>query len=461
MNDTIVALATPQGAGAISIIRLSGSDSIAIISKLLKSKNKIEEANGNSIIYGTIWYQNQILDEVLVSVFKNPKSYTGEDSIEISCHGSPYISQTILRLLLEHGARLAQHGEFTQRAFLNGKLDLSQAEAVADLIASQTAASHQIAIGQLRGGISNELDFLRQKLIDFTALIELELDFGEEDVEFADRKALFELLDIINEHTTQLIQSFKYGNAIKNGVPIAIIGKPNAGKSTLLNEILNENRALVSNIEGTTRDTIEEVINIDGILFRFIDTAGLRQTEDIVEHLGIQKTIEKIESAHIILYVYDSTTQDVAQIHTEMENWNLDLDKTIVIANKTELISENEKKSQIAQLKQQGIQQVLMLQAHEMPLEHKNNLTKALLDAFNQNKPQSDIIISNARHYEALSEAQKAILEVKNGLAIGLSGDLLSYHLKDALRNIGTITGAIDVDKDILGTIFGKFCIGK
>ena len=313
----------------------------------------------------------------------------------------------------------------------------------------------------MRGGISNELDFLRQKLIDFTALIELELDFGEEDVEFADRKALFELLDIINEHTTQLIQSFKYGNAIKNGVPIAIIGKPNAGKSTLLNEILNENRALVSNIEGTTRDTIEEVINIDGILFRFIDTAGLRQTEDVVEHLGIQKTIEKIESANIILYVYDSTTQDVAQIHAEMQNWNLDLDKTIVIANKTELISENEKKSQIAQLKQQGIQQVLMLQAHEMPLEHKNNLTKALLDAFNQNKPQSDIIISNARHYEALSESQKAILEVKNGLAIGLSGDLLSYHLKDALKNIGSITGAIDVDKDILGTIFGKFCIGK
>ena len=310
MQDTIIALATPQGAGAIAVIRLSGSNAIEIVDSVFYHKQKLFHIESQKQVFGTIKSGDELIDEVLVSVFRNPKSYTGEDTVEISCHGSPFIIKSIIELLIQHGAKLAQPGEFTQRAFLNGKLDLAQAEAVADLIASESKASHSIALNQMRGGVSNELAGLRESLINFTALIELELDFGEEDVEFASRTELRDLIDHLKIKIQNLIHSFHYGNAIKNGVPVAIIGYPNAGKSSLLNVLLNEERAIVSDIAGTTRDTIEEILNIEGINFRFIDTAGLRDSEDVVENIGIERTKQAIAKAEIILHIYDVRDYD-------------------------------------------------------------------------------------------------------------------------------------------------------
>jgi len=441
ISETIFALATPPGSGAIAVIRLSGSQSIAIVDAVFHHKSGLNQAESQKQVFGTIKQGEEVIDEVLVSVFRNPKSYTGEDTVEISCHGSPFIIKSIFELLIQHGARMAAPGEFTQRAFLNGKLDLAQAEAVADLIASETKASHQIAFHQMRGGVSSELAGLREALINFTALIELELDFGEEDVEFANREELQTLVQNLKSKIENLIHSFQYGNAIKNGVPVAIVGPPNAGKSSLLNALLNEERAIVSDIEGTTRDTIEEAITIDGIRFRFIDTAGIRESSDTIESIGIARSKKMIEQARIVLNVFDCSRGLPLDIVQE--------DKTIfLLANKIDLVGDMDfgpNTIAISTVTKRGLDTL------------KQKLLKSICDGIDENQT----IISNTRHLESLRMAFTALERVQHGMREHLSGDLLAFHLRDALRHIGDITGHIDVDKDILGTIFGKFCIGK
>jgi tRNA modification GTPase len=445
--NTIVALSTAPG-GAIAVIRLSGDEAILICDRIFKGKMKLIETDSHSIHFGKIMNGTELIDEVLVSVFKNPHSYTGENSVEISCHGSNYIIQSIINLLLKNGAKLATAGEFTQRAFLNGKLDLAQAEAVADLIASESRASHAIAMNQMRGGVSSELASLREALINFTALIELELDFGEEDVEFANRQELSDLVQNLKSKIENLIQSFAYGNAIKNGVPVAIIGYPNAGKSSLLNVLLNEERAIVSDIAGTTRDTIEEILNIEGINFRFIDTAGLRDSDDIVENIGIERTKLAIEKAEIILHIYDIRDYDINKnaVSPYLEFIEQQSKKLIHVANKLDLHDKNEDLN------------IAISTKTKLGIEELKSKMVALLD---KNKFENGVVISNARHLESLINAKESLKEVKLGMAQNLSGDLLAFHLRATLKHIGVITGNIDVDKDILGTIFGKFCIGK
>lgn len=441
ISETIIALATPPGSGAIAVIRLSGSKAVDIVNRVFQHKKKLSEVESQKQVFGTICNGEEVIDEVLVSVFRNPKSYTGEDTVEISCHGSPFIMKSILELLMQRGARMAAPGEFTQRAFLNGKLDLAQAEAVADLIASETKASHQIAFHQMRGGVSSELTELRESLINFTALIELELDFGEEDVEFANREELQTLVQNLKSKIESLIHSFQYGNAIKNGVPVAIVGPPNAGKSSLLNALLNEERAIVSDIEGTTRDTIEEAITIDGIRFRFIDTAGIRESSDTIESIGIARSKKMIEQARIVLNVFDCSKGLPLEIAQE--------DKTIFpLANKIDLVGDmdfGQHTIAISTVTKQGLDVL------------KQKLLKSIREGIGENQT----IISNTRHLESLGLALAALEQVRRGMNGNLSGDLLAFHLRDALRHIGDITGHIDVDKDILGTIFGKFCIGK
>lgn len=450
MNDTIIALATPQGSGAIAVIRLSGAHAIEVVDKIFFSKKKLENITSQSIVFGTIKKEDEIVDEVLISVFRNPKSYTGEDTVEISCHGSPYIIKTILELLVQNNVRMAQPGEFTQRAFMNGKLDLAQAEAVADLIASESKASHSIALHQMRGGVSNELATLRESLINFTALIELELDFGEEDVEFANREELSSLVQNLEVKIRNLIESFNYGNAIKNGVPVAIVGYPNAGKSSLLNLLLNEERAIVSDIAGTTRDTIEEVLTIEGIQYRFIDTAGLRQSDDTIENIGIERTKLAITKADIIIHIYDVRDENHAQnaITPFLDEMAREGKKLIQVANKIDLKEELYTSDTIIFLStktKQGLDDLKRKMAHILEVS----------------KFENSVIISNFRHLESLKLAMISLQEVKQSMIQNLSGDLLSFHLRNTLRHIGDITGNIDIDKDILGTIFGKFCIGK
>ncbi len=450
MNDTIIALATPQGSGAIAVIRLSGAQAIEVVDKIFFSKKKLENITSQSIVFGTIKKEDEIVDEVLISVFRNPKSYTGEDTVEISCHGSPYIIKTILELLVQNNVRMAQPGEFTQRAFMNGKLDLAQAEAVADLIASESKASHSIALHQMRGGVSNELAALRESLINFTALIELELDFGEEDVEFANREELSSLVHNLEVKIQNLIESFNYGNAIKNGVPVAIVGYPNAGKSSLLNLLLNEERAIVSDIAGTTRDTIEEVMTIEGIQYRFIDTAGLRQSDDTIENIGIERTKLAIKKADIIIHIYDIRDEEHGQnaISPFLNEIAREGKKLIQVANKIDLKEELYTSDTIIFLStktKQGLDDLKRKMAHILEVS----------------KFENSVIISNLRHLESLKLAMISLQEVKQSMIQNLSGDLLSFHLRNTLRHIGDITGNIDIDKDILGTIFGKFCIGK
>ena len=449
-HNTIIALATPQGAGAIAVIRLSGSNAIEIVDSVFYHKQKLFHIESQKQVFGTIKSGDELIDEVLVSVFRNPKSYTGEDTVEISCHGSQFIIKSIIELLIQHGARLAQPGEFTQRAFLNGKLDLAQAEAVADLIASESKASHSIALNQMRGGVSNELAGLRESLINFTALIELELDFGEEDVEFASRTELRDLIDHLKIKIQNLIHSFHYGNAIKNGVPVAIIGYPNAGKSSLLNVLLNEERAIVSDIAGTTRDTIEEILNIEGINFRFIDTAGLRDSEDVVENIGIERTKQAIDKAEIILHVYDVRDYDSEKnaVSPYIELIQKQNKKLIHVANKMDLIESKNSSNQDTQISTKS----------KLGIE---DLKSKMVELLDKNRFENSVIISNARHLEALKLAVASLKEVELGMTQNLSGDLLAFHLRNTLKHIGEITGNIDVDKDILGTIFGKFCIGK
>lgn len=459
-NDTIVALATPSGSGAIAIIRLSGKDAIAIASSAFKSVSgkNLKNQSTHTIHLGHIIDGSKTIDEVLVSVFKNPNSYTGEDVIEVSCHGSPYIQQEIIQLFLRQGCRMANAGEFTLRAFLNGKLDLSQAEAVADLISSDNEASHQIAMQQMRGGFSSEIAKLREELLNFASLIELELDFAEEDVEFADRTQFKELIDRITFVLKRLIDSFAVGNVIKNGIPVAIVGEPNVGKSTLLNALLNEERAIVSEIAGTTRDTIEDEISIGGIGFRFIDTAGIRETKDVVESIGIKKTFEKIEQSQVTIYLFDASKNinalKDARIEIEKIRNKYPQKPLLVIANKIDQLDD----TQLANINT-TIADVLLLSAKTGFGVEK--LTSSLLNLINTGALRNnETIVTNTRHYDALLKAFEEIQKVKYGLETGLSGDLLAIDIRQALYHFGEITGEITND-DLLGNIFANFCIGK
>lgn len=460
LKDTIVALATPSGAGAIAIIRLSGKDAISIAEQQFKSVSgkHLSKQKTHTIHLGHIVDDTITLDEVLVSVFKNPNSYTGEDVVEISCHGSNYIQQEIIQLFLRKGCRMANAGEFTLRAFLNGKLDLSQAEAVADLIASDNAASHQIAMQQMRGGFSSEIAKLREELLNFASLIELELDFAEEDVEFADRTQFKELIERITFVLKRLIDSFAVGNVIKNGIPVAIVGEPNVGKSTLLNALLNEERAIVSDIAGTTRDTIEDEITIGGIGFRFIDTAGIRETEDVVESIGIRKTFEKIDQAQVVIYLFDAT-----DFETESSRFKVEIEKIknkypqkplLIIANKVDKLDN----SFTVNIREEFEDIKLLSAKNGVGVDE---LKDSLLSFVNTGSLRNnDTIVTNSRHYDALLKAFEEVQKVKEGLETNLSGDLLAIDIRQALYHFGEITGEITND-DLLGNIFANFCIGK
>jgi len=463
-DDTIVALATATGVGAISVIRLSGKEAIELADKVFKtlSGKPLSEAPSHTVHLGTIKSETQVIDECLATIFKGKKSYTGEPVVEFSCHGSAYITQEVIKLCLANGARLAQAGEFTKRAFLNGKLALNQAEAVADLIASDSKASHQVALQQMRGGFTSEIEDLRQELLNFASLIELELDFSEEDIEFADRSQFEQLLKRIKTTLQTLIQSFSAGNAIKNGIPVAIVGKPNAGKSTLLNTLLNEERAIVSDIAGTTRDTIEETLHIDGFTFRFIDTAGIRDTKDQIEAIGVEKAKEKIKKAQIVLYLYnekENTTDEV--IHFVTENYHKEA-KFILLHNKIEDLQEvitpfdNEI---LASIPEEYIFSQLRISAKE---NINIDELKKILSLYVKNLSPSagNTIITNIRHYEALNNALQALEKVEEGMQIHLSGDLLAIDIRETLYHLGSITGAVSND-ELLGNIFSRFCIGK
>ncbi|MES2592048.1 MAG: tRNA uridine-5-carboxymethylaminomethyl(34) synthesis GTPase MnmE [Bacteroidota bacterium] len=459
-NDTIVALATPQGTGAIGVIRLSGDKAIEICegvfgTKSLKKK-KLSEQASHTIHFGVIHEGDIILDEVLVSIFKAPNSYTSENTIEISCHGSQFIQQQIIQLLISRGARMANQGEFTLRAFLNGKLDLSQAEAVADLISSNSASSHQIAIQQMRGGFSSKIKLLRQNLIDFASLIELELDFSEEDVEFADRSDLKKLVSSIQRIVQRLIDSFEVGNVIKNGIPVAIVGKPNAGKSTLLNVLLEEDRAIVSEIPGTTRDVIEDELNIDGVLFRIIDTAGIRETSDIIESIGVEKTFEQIKLSSIAIYLFDAhevTSSELEQIVEELEP-HLHSSQLVLVANKID-------KEDLEYIKQEFKEFPDMLFISAKEGTNIDEFKKSLVNLFDKRIVNiTETIVTNARHVEALRHTNVALIKVLEGLNHNVSGDFLAMDIRQALHYLGTITGEISSD-DLLTNIFSRFCIGK
>ncbi len=461
-NDTIIALATPSGVGAIAVIRLSGENSIKIVDSFFTSvnhKKSLVNQKSHTLHLGHIVANNTIIDQVLVSIFKNPHSYTGENVVEISCHGSSFIQQEIIQLFLQNGCRMADNGEFTMRAFLNGKMDLSQAEAVADVIASNSAASHQVAIQQMRGGITNELKDLRMQLLDFAALIELELDFSGEDVEFADRSKFKELVSKISSVLKRLIDSFAFGNAMKNGIPVAIIGEPNVGKSTLLNALLNEEKAIVSDIAGTTRDAIEDELIIDGVVFRFIDTAGIRETEDVVENIGIKKTYEKAENAQLIIFLIDSNkylhSKDLFLEEIETINQRFPNKRLMVVANKVDTLSCHD-----TSVLQSEIENLILLSAKQNT--GVDALKKELLSLVNTGAlSNNETIVTNARHFEALNLALESINAVKNGIDLDISSDLFAIDIRECLRHLGNITGEYDVDKDILGHIFGNFCIGK
>ncbi|WP_373059922.1 tRNA uridine-5-carboxymethylaminomethyl(34) synthesis GTPase MnmE [Zunongwangia sp. H14] len=468
LNDTIVALATPSGAGAIAIIRVSGPRAISIITPLFKAKSgkPLDTQPTHSLHLGNIVDENRIIDEVLVSVFRAPKSYTGEETIEISCHGSPYIQQEIIQLMIRKGCRSAEAGEFTLRAFLNGKMDLSQAEAVADLISSENQASHQMAMQQMRGGFSNEIQRLRQELLDFASLIELELDFAEEDVEFANRDEFKTLIQRIQNVLKRLIDSFATGNVLKNGIPVAIVGEPNVGKSTLLNSLLNEERAIVSEIAGTTRDTIEDELSIGGVGFRFIDTAGIRETKDVVESIGIKKTFEKISQAQVVVYLVDSyqliaDNKRLNQFKTEVAKIKNRFPQKplIIIANKKDQLSAEEQKKIKVSLSEIEGSYLQMLSAKSG--EGVEELKGKLLEFVNTGELRNNnTIVTNSRHYNALLGALEEINKVQEGLNIGLSGDLMAIDIRQALHHFGEITGEITND-DLLGNIFANFCIGK
>jgi tRNA modification GTPase len=461
-NDTIVALATPAGVGAIAVIRLSGVKAIDKASSMFSSASgkPLNQQKSHTIHLGHVMDGDRIIDQVLASIFKNPHSYTGEDVVEFSCHGSHYIQQEIIQYALRMGCRMATPGEFTLRAFLNGKMDLSQAEAVADLISSDSEASHQLAIQQMRGGFSNEIKNLRDELLNFASLIELELDFAEEDVEFADRTQFQTLISKITKVLKRLIDSFAMGNVLKNGIPIAIVGEPNVGKSTLLNALLNEDRAIVSDIAGTTRDSIEDEISIGGVGFRFIDTAGIRETIDVIEGLGIQKTFEKIEQAQVVIFLVDCVkllkTDSTSQIMVEIEKVKNKFPNkpVLILANKVDLILTQEKETLGS-----SMENMLFISAKTGYGVEK--LKTTLLDFVNTGALRNnETIVTNTRHYDALLKALAEIQKVQEGIDSGLSGDLLAIDIRQALYHFGEITGEISND-ELLGNIFANFCIGK
>lgn len=451
-NETIVALATPPGIGAIGVIRLSGSDAIAIADKIFKGKRLSEQAT-HTLHFGKIVDGERIVDEVVVSLFKGPKSYTGEDVVEVSCHGSQYILEQIINLCIDKGAVMAKAGEFTQRAFLNGKLDLAQAEAVADLISSESGAAHQAAMHNLRGGFSHELKAMREELIMFSALIELELDFSQEDVEFADRAQLYNLINNLITHIQKLISSFSLGNVIKNGVSVAIIGKPNAGKSTLLNALLNEERAIVSDIAGTTRDTIEETLNISGILFRLIDTAGIREhTSDLIESIGVQRSKETMKKADIVICLFDvntATPEEVDQQRKEVQDAGA---KYVLVGNKADQLGVENAKAKFG-TKAFYISARAKCNVEELREELYKSVTSG-------NVNTEGTIVTNLRHYNNLKEVGKSLADVKAGMDSNLPGDLLALDIRRSLHYLGEITGEVTTE-DKLDYIFSKFCIGK
>ena len=488
LNDSIVALATPSGAGAIAIIRVSGPEALKIVSPLFKARSgkELSEQPTHTLHLGNLMDGERTLDEVLVSVFRAPKSYTGEETVEISCHGSPYIQQEIIQLMIRKGCRAAEAGEFTLRAFLNAKMDLSQAEAVADLINSENAASHQMAMQQMRGGFSNEIQRLREELLNFASLIELELDFAEEDVEFANRDQFKELISKIQTVLKRLIDSFATGNVLKNGIPVAIVGEPNVGKSTLLNSLLNEERAIVSEIAGTTRDTIEDEMSIGGVGFRFIDTAGIRETKDVVESIGIKKTFEKISQAQVVIFLFDSSKLRHAELDSasdktlkqvqgdglSLERIKVEFEKIknkfplkpiLIIANKVDRLTDNELailNSDLEVISSDSEKSEYLLLSAKTGLGVEE-LKQRLLEYVNTGALRnSDTIVTNSRHYAALLKALEEINKVEDGLNAELSGDLLAIDIRQALHHFGEITGEITND-DLLGNIFANFCIGK
>lgn len=452
--DNIIATATAPGIGAIAVIRISGKQAITIAEPLFESVRgkKLSKQKSHTILLGHIKEKNKVFDEVLVSVFKGPNSYTGEDVVEISCHGSPYIQEQIIQLFLRNGCRMASAGEFTLRAFLNGKMDLSQAEAVADLIASDSASSHEIALNQMRGGFSHEIKGLRQELLNFASLIELELDFSQEDVEFANRDEFSSLLVRITDVLKKLIDSFSLGNVMKHGVPIAIVGEPNVGKSTLLNSLLNEEKAIVSDIAGTTRDTIEDQIAIKGVNFRFIDTAGIRETEDTVEKIGIERTFSKIDQAKLIIYLFDGNGYDATTLKEISSQFSK---KPILpVCNKVDTLQND-----IIEKLKNEVLNVLFISARNG--EGVEALKEKLYTSVETGVLRGDnVIVSNSRHYDALLKALEEIQKVKEGIEIGISSDLIAIDIRQALFHLGEITGSVTTD-DLLGNIFSNFCIGK
>ena len=466
-QDTICAIATAQG-GAIGTIRISGSKAIEIANRIFvpaRSGKQLSDQKAYTLTFGRIYDGAEIVDEVLVSLFRSPHSYTGEDSVEIACHGSSYILQQVMQLLIRNGCRMAQPGEYTQRAFLNGKMDLSQAEAVADLIASSSAATHRLAMSQMRGGFSKELTDLRTKLLNFTSMIELELDFSEEDVEFADREALRQLANGIENVISRLVQSFSIGNAIKNGVPVAIIGETNAGKSTLLNVLLNEEKAIVSDTHGTTRDVIEDTDNIGGVTFRFIDTAGIRETDDTIETLGIERTFQKLDQAEIVIWMLDAVdgTSQISQLSDKIlprcEDKHL-----LLVFNKADLVTPSEQVlpsplfPNFPHFPEDRVNAIFISAKQR---QHTEDLQQLLVNAAHlPTVTQNDVIVTNVRHYEALTHALQAIQRVQEGLAVNISGDFLSQDIRECIFHISDIAGEVTNDM-VLQNIFLHFCIGK
>jgi tRNA modification GTPase len=459
-DDTICALSTPNGSGAIAVIRLSGTKAFSISKKIFaprKASVDLELAPSHAVYFGCIMSGVEIVDEVLLSIFRAPNSYTAEDIVEISCHGSVYIQQQILQLLLANGARLAKPGEYTKRAFMNGKMDLSQAEAVADLIAANSSSAHHLAIQQMRGGFSTKIKELRTRLLNFASLIELELDFSEEDVEFADRTQLFSLLDTLETETSRLVESFRVGNVLKNGIPVAIVGKTNVGKSTLLNALLNEERAIVSEIPGTTRDTIEDTLVLNGKMFRFIDTAGLRESDDIIENYGIERTLQKLDQAAIVLYVFDLNEITIEELNETLADlatqFNLEEKKVILIGNKTDELVEIP--HHFVDLVEH---ETIFISAKRK--ENINLIIDSLLKTVENTDNIPETIVTNLRHFEALSLALEDIKRIKEAFADKVPSDLIATDIKRALYHLGSISGEVTSD-EILNNIFGNFCIGK